>query len=465
MRSRQIILTWAAFMGALAAFGSNAATAQYRPVPQQYQEYHKPHKYLPGYSVTSNEVVHAPNFGNPMCYECEGCSNHHGKPLLTLNDLYHEQLSPRIWGPPLLGKIQELSGVKRFDYHFYGGAEFMWWTTNSPSIQPLITASPAGTDQELATVLGQSTTSTVFGGELFEDQRHGGRYTGAFVLDGQDRVIIEAVYTLIGDDELFARGDASTAGAIGRPFFNSTISEDDARLVVFPDLFDGRVDVRGDTKFNTFQLALRKAMGNVLGANTDYTIGYRRAKLNDSLEIFDVTNSLSGPTAGSRFEVRDTFQTRNDFDGVDLGMVMQWRRSERLSLDLLGKIALGRSQSTVRIDGRTITRPAGGDRTGTEGGLLAQTTNIGVFRDSGFSTLFELGATLRYQFHKNVQGTLGYTFLSLTDVARVADQLDDAVNTSQFGGGVLDGDPRPGFRLRQGNFTANGLRLGVQILF
>lgn len=464
MSSRQITKL-AAFMLAFANLGGPNATAQYRPVPQQHQEYHKPHKYLPGYSVTSNEVVHAPNFNDPMCCECQECQGCHTRPLLTLKEIYHQRLAPRVWGPPLLTGLRQFSGVDQFQYRFYGGVEYMRWTTNSPSIMPLVTTSTIGTDQEDAGVLGLDTTSTLFGGELFEDQRNGGRYTGAIVLDGQERWIIEAIYTLIGEDELFYRADAGTADIVARPFYNSSISEDDAQLIVFPDVADGKVDIQGSSSFETFQLALRKCMGNVLGASTDYTIGYRKASLDDSLEIFHTANSLSGPTAGSRFEARDTFRTENDFDGFDAGMIMQWQANQRLTIDVLGKIALGRSNSSVSIAGRSATRPAGGDRMGTPGGLLAQPTNIGTFRDSGFAAMFEFGTTLRYQFHKNVQGTLGYTFLSLSDVARVADQLDDAVNTSQFGGGVLDGDPRPAFRFRNGNFTASGLRIGVQILF
>ncbi|MFK7820650.1 MAG: BBP7 family outer membrane beta-barrel protein [Planctomycetaceae bacterium] len=464
MTSSRIMQTFA-FMLALAAMGV-PAIAQYRPVPSQHQEYHKPHKYLPGYSVPSTEFIHTPNFSNdPMCCECEDCRGVHHRPLVTLGEIYHTRLSPAVWGPSLLGTARHYSGVDRYKFRFYGGVEYMRWTTNSPSIQPLITTSPVGTDAEDAGVLGLGTTSTLFGGELFEDQRNGGRYTGAIVLDGQQRFILEAIYTTIGEDELFYRGDSSVRDVIARPFYNSTISEDDSRLVVFPDLADGRVDITGSTTFETFQISMRRALGEVMGAYTDYTIGYRRADLGDSLEIFDVTNSLAGATAGSRFEVRDQFRTRNHFDGIDFGLVSRWQANDRLSLDVLGKVALGRSQSTVKINGRTITRPPGGDRTGSPGGLLAQPTNIGTSRNSGFATMFEVGATMRYKFTKHMQGTLGYTFLSWSDVARVADQLDDAVNTSQFGGGALVGDPRPSFRHREGNFTANGLRLGVQITF
>lgn len=454
------------FMVAFAALGAPAVMAQYRPVPVQHQEYHKHHKYLPGYAVTSSEVIHTPNFDDPMCCECTDCRGVHGRPLMTLAELYHTRWSPKIWGPPVLTTLREVSGIDRVRLRAYGGVEYMRWTTNSPDIQPLVTTSTAGTAQEDAGVLGLNSTSTLFGGELFEDQRNGGRYTGAIVLDGQQRWIVEAIYTTIGKDEIFYRADDTDASIVARPFYNSTLSEDDARLVVFPDVADGRVDITGATTFETFQIAFRRALGQTVGGGfADYTIGYRRADLGDTLQIFDVTNSLTGATAGTRFEVRDRFRTRNTFDGVDFGLVSRWCANDRLSIDLLGKLALGRGQSTVKVNGRTITRPPGGDRTGVDGGLLTQTTNIGTSRDSGFATLFEFGATLRYKFHPNVQGTLGYTFLTLSDVARVADQLDDAVNPSQFGGGTLVGDPRPIARHRTTDFTANGLRIGVQLSF
>ncbi len=456
MRSRQISLVFLCLLGLVPT-----VVGQDRPVPSTRQHYHKPHRYIPGVSITRPSFVHAPVFNDPMCCECQEC-----KPQLgtTLKEYYETDLAPDVLFPPIFEKLVNYLGLNRRRLNFYGSVEAVAWSLNSPSVQPLVTTSPRTTDQTVAGVLGQPTTSTLFGGgDAFDDYRIGGRYNGAIVVTGASRWILEATYTTIGEDNVAFRADDSLA-IVARPFFNSSNSTDDARLIVFPDLASGNINVEAGTTFDTFQLAFRRGM-RAFGGNADFTIGYRKAQLDDFLEITDVTNSLSGATNGTRFEVRDSFQADNQFDGVDFGVVMRMSQTERMSLDLLAKAAFGRTESVVQIDGRTITRPPGGTRTGVEGGLLAQGTNIGRFRDSSFGTFFEVGATLKYRISQNVKATLGYTLLSWQDIARVSDQLDSAVNTSQFNGGVLDGDPRPRFRFSDSDLTAHGLRGGIEILF
>lgn len=437
---------------------SSVVTAQDRPVPSAHQTYHKPHHLLPGVSTIQPGFIHAPVINDPACCECQTC-----QPRLV--ESFARNMHSKLGVASGVMERAGLKSVRPVKLSFYGGAEAITWSTNAPSVAPLITTSRSGTAQSDAGVLGVSTTRTVFGGDLFDDSRLGGRYTGAIVIDGDSRWVLEAVYTMIGEDELFVRTDASDFDIVARPFYNAETSMEDARLVVYPGVADGRIDLSGETSFNTFQLALRRCLGEVLGASTDLTIGYRKAQLDDTLQVFDVTNSLSGATAGSRFEVRDSFRADNQFDGVDLGLVMRWCKTPKLTIDLLTKVALGNSESVVRIDGRTITRPSGGTRSGAPGGLLAQTTNIGRYRDSDFGAIFELGATMTYQFRSNVRGVVGYTLLNWNDISRVADQLDTAVNPTQFPPGPLVGDPRPRFRFDNSDFTAHGLRVGLQIEF
>ena len=438
-------------------------SGQDRPIPIADQQYHKPHRYLPGVSVTRPAFIHAPTLNDPMDNECNECQNHQSRS--SLHHLVYETLDLDGALEPVVTGVGQYVSFEEYQLSFYGGAEIIAWSTNSPSVQPLITTSPTGTPQAQAGVLGQAGTTTLFGGGLFDDSRVGGRYTGAIVFSGPQRWILEATYTMIGDGKVFYQAN-NNPNIIARPFYNSDASADDARLIVFPGLATGFADIEAKTTFDTFQLAFRRALGQpIAGANADYTIGYRKASLDEYLQIMDISNVSSGPVAGSRFEVRDSFRVNNQFDGVDLGVVMRMQRSPKLALDLLAKLALGRSESVVRIDGRTITRPAGGIRAGQSGGLLTQGTNIGTFRDTSFSTMFEFGATLRYQFTPHVQGTVGYTLLTWQDVARVANQLDSAVNPTQFNGGALIGDPRPRFRFNQDDFVAHGLRAGIQIMF
>ena len=164
----------------LLVVASSAAVGQhpYRPVPSQQQTYHKPHDWAPGVSVVTPSFDYLPANPEAVCSECRE------RPILDAVDHWSERWAPWVVGPALLDKAEAKLGLQDARYHAYGGAEFILWNTNSPSVAPLITTSPAGTPQAQAGVLGQPGTSTLFGGGLYDDTRRliAGRHHRASVL-------------------------------------------------------------------------------------------------------------------------------------------------------------------------------------------------------------------------------------------------------------------------------------------
>lgn len=197
-------------------------------------------------------------------------------------------------------------------------------------------------------------------------------------------------------------------------------------------------------------------------------IGYRYARLDESLQVCDsrvvTSNAFPGIPVGTVFGECDRFDTENRFHGFDLGV--SWEAcSGPLSLDLLFKMALGNMRSKVAINGFTTSTEPGQSAVVTQGGLMAQPTNIGLYASNDFAVAPELGATLSYRVSSRIELSTGYTFIYFSRVARPGDQIDRNLNLTQLGGAPLVGTSLPEFRFVKTDFWAQGLNFGAKLNF
>ena len=72
----------------------------------------------------------------------------------------------------------------------------------------------------------------------------------------------------------------------------------------------------------------------------------------------------------------DTFHTRNEFNGGELGFATQWHRN-RWSFDTLLKMGIGQTHTQVLINGCTTVVPNGSDSRHTAAVMLALPSNMG----------------------------------------------------------------------------------------
>ena len=341
-------------------------------------------------------------------------------------------------------------------------AEYIFWWTNGTTVAPLVTTSLQGPDPTIAGMLGRPETSILFGDRTLNTGSHPGhRFRLATMFDPSTRTSVEAVYTRMFDrDRDFVAGAAS-ADIVARPFIDIVTDAQDARLIRYPGFVDGTliIDAKSDVEY--FQFNARRPL-----ANGDHVIlGYRYANFSDRLTFREITTSLSGPTLGSTFEVIDSFETENTFNGVDLGYAVKRQRGSRLFLDVTTKLGFGETRGDTSIGGQTTTKPPGGTPTTAGGGLLALPTNIGFFRREEFTVITEVNATVRYCIARGVHATLGYTFVFWPEILRAANQVDTAINPTQIPPDTLSGDPRPVFRAAESDLWMQGIRLGVECCF
>jgi hypothetical protein len=348
----------------------------------------------------------------------------------------------------------------------WGRADYLSWWTRGMKVPSLATTSPEGTPQESAGVLGDPGTSVLFGATgLNDESRSGGRMTIGRWFDpslghGFD---ITYVWLAEGSDSFITSGE--DLSILARPFHNVQADAQDSRLIAFPDVVDGTLSIRTATDFHSWEAVFRHRGVRSADVQTDYTFGYRYAGLEDALRVDEATVSLGGPTAGSTFDLFDQVGSRNRFHGGQLGIRIQRHTDALWSVELNGQVALGGTSSTLVLQGETVAATAGGQSNTTESGLLVQSTNGGTYKHDTFSTLSEVGITLRRQFACGLAARFGYSYLYWSDVLRAGEQLDLSINTSQIPPGTLEGEPRPAVPLNTNGFWAQGMHFGLDYQF
>src|SRR5262249_25059503 len=115
--------------------------------------------------------------------------------------------------------------------------------------------------------------------------------------------------------------------------------------------------------------------------------GFRYADLRETLQIYNRTTDL---TFGNVTRLNDSFDTRNQFYGGQIGSRLAVQRY-RCALDITGKVALGSTHQVVDVQG-AITQagpnPLVPPGLGTfPGGLFAQSSNIGRRDANQFTVL------------------------------------------------------------------------------
>jgi hypothetical protein len=356
------------------------------------------------------------------------------------------------------------------------GVDYLLWQLDGNRLPPLVTDGPVTTPRVDVGQLDDPSTVILFGGTgVNDDWRSGYRFSGGYWLDCGHTCAIAADYFNIGGDGTDFVSPQDPGIIVGRPFFNTELGENDLQLVSAPGELDGTAEVRSSDGFQGAGVTMNRCLwrccdpccGNV-GGEISLLGGYRFYKYDNNLSISEDLTVLPGTMTplvpGTTFDLRDSFRTRNEFNGGEIGLqgysVRRW-----LWLDGMAKVAIGIEQRSVTIDGATtIDVPGGGTFTGAGGLLTAENTNIGSYDDSNFVMIpeFRLGVGAKITTWLAVRA--GYNLILWNDVVRAGSSLPPGLGVDgrnlpppQAGGGA---DPAfPGIRGSQ--LVAHGLDAGV----
>jgi hypothetical protein len=370
----------------------------------------------------------------------------------------------------------------------YLNLDALGWWVKGDQLPALVTTAPIGTEQSVAGVLGEPTTSVLYGNEKVNDGlRWGGRVQGGVWLDDFQTIAVEGHYyglatqtASFSQTSVFSDGSLDDA-ILARPFFdtNPLVNANSAELVAFPDFqvpivlppvlvdLDGTIDVQEQSRIQSAGAGIRYALGAYSAPARLFLVGgYRFFDLNESLTITANTSDrfqfFPFPDDGV-IQVYDSFSTRNIFNGGEIGIGGELTRN-RLSLGAETRLAMGNMNQQLTIDGRTS---AIYDVyvASYEGGLLAQPSNIGTFTQNKFALIPQIDVKVGYQLLPALRATVGYNFTYISNVIRPGEQVDLNVNSSQFAGLPLVGPADPAVLMDTTSIWLQGFTMGVDLRF
>ncbi len=367
---------------------------------------------------------------------------------------------------------------------FWVRGDWMMWWTNGANLPPLVTTSPQGTPIGQAGVMGEPGTSILFGNStVYDDGRSGVRITIGGWLDNCHRWGLEADWLTLGGESLDFAETSTGNPILARPFFNVQTDAEDSQLKAYPGVVTGSVDVIGNDYFESVGMTLRfnlccNSCGECCAetcdagcgagcdpcclyyCRTDLLIGYRHYLLGDNLSIGE---DIFDTRVNSRFQITDVFETRNEFNGTEIGLNTELRRG-RWSLGLLAKMAMGNSHETAIING-TTTINNGQTIVTTPVGVYAVASNSGVHTKDQFVVIPQFGAEMGYQLTCRLRAFVGYNLIYWAPVMRAGDQIDLNIDPRNFAPPVEGALPFPQYLARQTNFWAQGVNVGAEFRF
>ncbi|MDY0169435.1 MAG: BBP7 family outer membrane beta-barrel protein [Thermoguttaceae bacterium] len=368
---------------------------------------------------------------------------------------------------------------------FWARADYLvWWTrgTNVPAL--VTTGSPT---DPVPGALDQPNTEILFGERAYNgDARHQYRFQLGYWLGHCRRWAIQGDWLDLGQSSS-GFSDASAGNPLlGRPFFDVLRDIEAVQMIAFPGFAEGQVDASVSSGFHSAGASFRRnlicgfadagtpdggttlAAGDVPCGRMDLMAGYRHYALYDAVTVHahsTLLQGVNGYVAGTQFDIRDSFRSRNEFHGAELGLITQ-RYHGRWSFEFLAKLAMGSNHQTVAIDGQTVVTVPGQAPSPQGGGLLAlDNTNIGTYRRNDFALIPQFNFEIGYQLTTRSRVYVGYDLLLWWHVKRAGNHIDPRVNTSYMPPPAPVGDPLPEFAWRSTDFWAQGFNLGWELRF
>ena len=357
--------------------------------------------------------------------------------------------------------------------HGWVSVDYLGLFASGMNIPPLVTSSPVGSSQSNAGVLPGA--NILYGGNdnAFSNQINGIRVRVGLWSAVRPNFGVEGEY--FGFNEQSESFTASSSGSpiLARPFYNNITGLQDAELVAFPNLLSGNVQVEATSRLDAAAVRFRHILccgekgscspwdcGPVVAqSRIDATLGWRYMQLAEGLTVTEELSSLNTNNPGS-FLIRDSFQTFNQFNGLELGF--QWlHRRGFWSLDAQMRTSVGISRQWLQIEGSTRSPR---DAAAQVGGLLAQPgRNIGTYDRTELGVVPEFGTTLGYQLTERLKLSVGYTSIYWSNVLRPGDQIDNTVNTNllppAIPGTAHMGQP---FSVREVDYWVHGFTAGIE---
>ncbi len=338
--------------------------------------------------------------------------------------------------------------------HGWVQLDYLHWFQDGMDVPALVST---GTQANANQIVGRfSNNNFLLGpGDILTESMDGGRLRAGWWFANNPNLGIELEYLATTTNRYHFDATSNGNPFIGRPFNNVSNGAEDAYRVAneFPGITgrSGRIDVDAYSTFEGGAVRLRKLICCGESCKTswlfcspvtaqsriDGTLGWRTLELSEGLRIHSVSQPRTGSTIQPNTFLTDVFDTKNIFNGGEIGFMWQGRRGY-WTLDALLRTSFGNTSSDVIIRGDSTDAP--------NVGLLAGRGNIGTYSSNQFSVVPEIGLTLGYQLTQRTRLTAGYTMIYWSNVARPGDQIDVNVNPNWPNTVAIGGVANPSIR-------------------
>jgi hypothetical protein len=359
--------------------------------------------------------------------------------------------------------------ASNFQERWWVSADYLVGWIRGTNLPPLVTTSPIGTPQASAGVLGGSTTVLYGFRDVDDSGRPGLRVGLGGWLDADRTVGIDAgFFVLSSQNSIFFASSPDGSAILARPFTDVTTGLQNAQLISFPGVASGSINA--SMRVNDFysgNFDFQEAFLTDSNFRLESILGYRFLRYNDRLAIDQDTTVISSPilAAGTKAAISDRFTAENSFNGGEAGLRMQFQ-NDMWTADLGGKIAVGNIHRSVGIAGTTTTSAPGSAPGTNPGGLLALSSNTGVFETNDWTFVPECDVTVGWRITPNLQLRVGYTLIYWPDVARANNQVNLNINPALIPPPIAGASPlAPTFQLQKSDLLIQTINLGLEVRF
>ncbi len=349
-------------------------------------------------------------------------------------------------------------------FTYWSSFEFLlWWRQNQP-MPALVTTSPPDTEWDIAGVRGVPTTQVLYpSDEQGGNARPGGRLSLGLWCDPCQVSGFGGQFYWLGDMTANYHADSDLYPILARPFFNLALSREDADLVAYPGRTVGTISVDSNSDVGGGDVFFRRMLVRDDIRRVDLLAGYQFAAIDSSLLITSnrVSVEQGGNIAyGTVIDMYDMFNATNRYHAGEIGLVAEFDHPT-VTWSVLAKVGLGNMKQRTTIIGQTaVAVPPSFIPAISSGGLLARSTNMGVYERDQFTVSPEVQLSAAFHLNGCVDLLCGYSFIYWNHVAQASGQIDDVINPSP-----RLGDPRPAFLDRDSDFFVHGLNFGIQVIW
>jgi Putative beta barrel porin-7 (BBP7) len=364
-------------------------------------------------------------------------------------------------GAPLI----EMGTADLSSCHLVAQADYLHWWVRGNNIPPIVTTGSTGDARP--GVIGQPGTSVQFGGDrLNYNDLNGGRF--GLLLEGNQLSYDVSYFNMSPRTSRYGASSDSTGNPVIAVPFNSTAPAGTPGIPTGEAVFaiaDANIPANGSISVSS-RLEVWGAETNAYwnwrrndSGRTDLLLGFRYVEVKNNFLInATTTNPLATET------INDTFQTQNQFYGVNIGAKTHRQLYGNLSADVSAKVALGVMDEQIDIHG--IRTAPGFDPQ--LSGFFANSGNSGTTTHDVFAAVPELQVRLSYDLTTWFRVYGGYDLFYMSSVAMAGDQLNRNINPTfipnpAFGPPV--GLNSPIRSDKKTDFLANGVTFGFELSF